>query len=324
MKAITAMLAVVLWAAPLSATPDVIARAAGKAAVPAFGHVFLIVGENTSLAQLTLTNAPYLNGTIKQQGAWIENYRALADGSLADYVGMTSGQFTQCEVNNGKPHRCHQDVNNLFNQLDQGSIGWKEWTESATNACDYFDSGADWSKNVYGAHHDPAIYYDDIEGGDYSEARRPNAECIHRVVPTGSTAPNDTSALDAALASGHVPRFNMIIPNDCEQGHDPCGTNNPVGQFDAFLAREIPKIQSSPAFGPNSVIFVTYDEGGDPPTPHRFTVLLAALGAPVVPGVYDGPIGPNHYSLLRTIEEGFGRPLLKGATSAPPIGAIWH
>ena len=69
---------------------------------------------------------------------------------------------------------------------------------------------------------------------------------------------------------------------------------------------------------------MTYDEGGDAPTPHRFTVLLAALGAQVVPGVYDGPIGPNHYSLLRTIEQGFGRPLLKGAKSASPIGAIWR
>ena len=40
-----------------------------------------------------------------------------------------------------------------------------------------------------------------------------------------------------------------------------------VGQFDSFLKREIPKIQSSPAFGPNSVVFVTYDEGGTSRSP---------------------------------------------------------
>lgn len=308
---------------PLSAVPQAGAVATGRSAVPAFGHVFVIVGENTSLSQLTPANAPYLNGVLKPNAAWIENYRALADGSLADYIGMTSGQFTQCEVNNGKPHRCQQDVNNLFHQLDVAGIGWKEWMESATNGCDYYDSGTDWAKNVYGAHHDPAIYYKNIEGGSYSEARRPAQECITHVVPTGTTAPNDTSYLDNALAAGNVPRFNMIIPNDCEQGHDACGTNNPVGQFDSFLKREIPKIQSSPAFGPNSVIFVTYDEGGDKPIPHRYTVLLAALGPPVQPGVYDGPVGTNHYSLLRTLEQGLGRRLLRGAKTAASIGPIW-
>jgi len=307
----------------LSAVPRAGAVAGRRSAVPSLGHVFVIVGENTSLSQLTPANAPYLNRVLKPNAAWIENYRALADGSLADYIAMTSGQFTQCEVNNGKPHRCQQDVNNLFHQLDVAGIGWKEWMESATNGCDYYDSGTDWAKNVYGVHHDPAIYYRNIEGGSYSEARKPAQECITHVVPTGTTAPNDTSYLDKALAAGNVPRFNMIIPNDCEQGHDPCGTNNPVGQFDSFLKREIPKIQGSPAFGPNSVIFVTYDEGGDKPIPHRYTVLLAALGQQVQPGVYDGPVGPNHYSLLRTLEQGLGRRLLKGATTATSIGPIW-
>lgn len=37
-----------------------------------------------------------------------------------------------------------------------------------------------------------------------------------------------------------------IVPNGCEDGHDRCGTKDQVEQFDDFLEREVPKIQSSP------------------------------------------------------------------------------
>ena len=73
------------------------------------------------------------------------------------------------------------------------------------------------------------------------------------------------SAFDAALTTGDVARFNMVIPNDCENGHDRCGTHDSVRQFDDFLAREVPKIQASPAFGADGLIIVVWDEGADPP-----------------------------------------------------------
>ena len=44
-------------------------------------------------------------------------------------------------------------------------------------------------------------------------------------------------------------------------GEANCGpVHNRYTQFDNFLAREIPLIEQSPAFGPNDVIIVTYDE----------------------------------------------------------------
>jgi len=112
-----------------------------------------------------------------------------------------------------------------------------------------------------------------------------------------------------------------VIPNDCENGHDPCGTNDPVRQFDDFLAREVPKIESSPAFGSNGLILITWDEGADPPLdPHH--VLALAVGPSVKPGVY--PKGPlDHYGLLRTIEDGFGLSHLGAARQAKPISGIW-
>ncbi len=309
----------------LSRPPTQPARhTAGPDRVPAFGHVFLIIGENTALGQLSRKTTPYLVNTLKPKSAWLTNYYSFrVDGSLANYVGMTSGQYIPCEVHNLLPAKCHQNVDNVFHQMSGAGLTWRVWAESATGPCDFFDSGMDWTKNVFSAHHVPAIYYDDIEGAVYDEGIVPAKPCLNNVLPTGTTAPNDTSALDAALASGAVGNLNVIIPNDCENGHDPCGTKNPYGQFDAFLAREVPKIEASPAFGSDGVILVTYDEGADKPFPNRFNVLMLATGPVVIPGTYGGNPTLSHYSLLRTIEDGFGLHPLGAAQTAPPISGIW-
>src|SRR5438045_9722472 len=66
------------------------APSASLEGVPTFGHVFLLVGENTSLSEVTPRRAPYITGTLRPAGAWLTRYRALADGSLANYVAMVS------------------------------------------------------------------------------------------------------------------------------------------------------------------------------------------------------------------------------------------
>jgi phosphatidylinositol-3-phosphatase len=290
--------------------------------VPAFGHVFVIVGENTSLSQVTPTHAPYLSSSLKPMSAWMTHYFAFNSSSLGQYVGMMSGQFTRCEKNNAEPINCHQRVANLFSQLDATHRPWFEWNESATSACDIFDSGSAWSHNIYSAHHDPALYFTNIEGGRYDEARTPSLECRSRDLAMGTTAPNDTSAFDAALVTGQVGAFNLVVPNDCENGHDPCGTRDPVRQFDSFLAREVPKIEASPAFGADGLIAITWDEGGDPPKDPRH-VLLALKGPSVKPGVYAGT-RLDHYSLLRTLEDGLAVSRLANARKAPVIRGVWR
>src|SRR5262249_23582591 len=73
---------------------------ARRGGVPAFGHVFLIVGENASFSEITRRHAPYVTGTLIPHGAWLTHYFALTDGSLGDYAAMVSGQFVRCESNN--------------------------------------------------------------------------------------------------------------------------------------------------------------------------------------------------------------------------------
>jgi phosphatidylinositol-3-phosphatase len=319
----------------------------GLEGVPTLGHVFVIVGENTELIQINRHSMPYLTGTFKPHAAWLTNYWAISHFSTSDYIAMTSGQYTPCEQFDYPPARCHQDVPNLFNQLTDAGVSWTAWNESMAEPCSVVNNGSSKTLNHYAVKHNPAVYYDGVEGvgGVWDEEERSQL-CLDNVISTGDpVAPNDTGDLDAALASGDVARFNYIVPNMCEDGHDTCPPNPPsaTGQFDAFLAREVPKILASPAFDENSVVIVTYDEGsstaggggsnGGTPCrpwetcPNAFhgggNVAFAVWGDPVQPGTYG--FFANHYSLLRTLEDGYGISEHVGAAeTAVPIGDIWN
>jgi hypothetical protein len=191
-----------------------------------------------------------------------------------------------------------------------------------TNACDPIDSGAAWARNIYSAHHNPALYFTGLQGGRVDEAIAPAAPCRANDLPTGTTGPDDTSAFDAALQSGAVGDLDLVIPNDCENGHDPCGTADRIRQFDDFLAREVPKIEASPAFGAGGTILITWDEGSDPPQDPGH-VLLAALGPLVRPGAVDAT-RHDHYGLERTLAVGLGVRPLAHARTAPALSSIWR
>ena len=138
----------------------------------------------------------------------------------------------------------------------------------------------------------------------------------------GTTGPDDTSAFDAALRTGDVGNLNVIIPNDCANGHDRCATHDRVRQFDDFVAQEIPKSQASPALGSDGVIFITWDEGPDPR--HKpGNVVTAVLGPQVRAATIDAT-GHDHYGLERTLAMGFGVAPLAHARRATAITTIWR
>jgi hypothetical protein len=293
-------------------TPSVTESQSGSA------RTFLIIGENTSASQITAAHAPYLVNTLKPRAAWVTSYHSFTkSSSLGNYIAMTSGQFTKCEAHNDLPDKCHQKISNVYQQLQSTGRTWFEYDEGAANPCDIVDHGAAWSKNIYSAHHAPALYYVGVHGKGYDEAITPAAACRQHDLAMGTSGPDDTSVMDAALSSGKVGDLNVIIPNDCENGHDTCGTKDAVHQFDDFLAREVPKIEASPAYGPNSTILITWDEGADKPL-NPGNPLLLAIGSSVKTGVVSNG-SYNHYSLLRTIEDQFSLPHLAHAKTAKPL-----
>ena len=83
-------------------------------------------------------------------------------------------------------------------------------------------------------------------------------------------------------------RSTSSSPTTARTGTTRAATNDPVRQFDAFLAREVPKVRASPAYGANSTIVITWDEGADPPL-NPGNPLLVALGPKVKTGVVEQP-----------------------------------
>jgi hypothetical protein len=281
-------------AACLLATSPALASQASAAAVPPFGHVFVIVGENKSLFQINSSNAPYIMNTLKPASAWFTDYNDVAKGSLADYVALTSGQYASCQTSGP----CGSfNVPSIFSQMGDGA--WQDWNESMPSNCYKSDAGALSTLNAYQAGHNPALWYAGLPCSTYD-------------VPAGTTGPDDMSYFNAALAAGTVPKYNFITPNNCEDSHNSCNGANIVTEYDNFLKKEIPLIEASPAFGSDGVIFVTYDEGYR--QQNDTNTMMAVVGPQVQAGTYTGHY--DHYSTVATIEQGLGLSCLANACTA--------
>jgi hypothetical protein len=302
--------------------------------IPHFGHVFLIIGENTTYDHVTSINAPYLINTIKPQSAWLTEYYAATHWSQANYVALMSGQFNACQQHDYGV-LCHQNVENLFHQLDVANLTWKTWLEGGSARCDTGSGGKCQSEvpcplTGFYTTGNPATNFDNVEGtnGVWS-ATNPSQECLKNDIPAGN-ANNPMGTFNRALAAGQVANFNFIIPNGCEDGEGNCAPiHDRYTQFDAFLAREIPLIEKSPAFGRDGVIIIVYDEderagglakkNGFGEGGHTICAIFSPLATP-------GEFGETfyHHSLLRTLEDGFGIPEYAGfANDVTPIDGIW-
>lgn len=230
---------------------------------------------------------------------------------------------------------CHQNVDNLFHQLDVAGLSWKVWLEAGAAKCDGGSGGSCTSNSPcplsgFYTTGNPPILFDNIEGpsGVWS-ATQPSQECLSNDVPAGP-ADSGMSTFNGALASGQVANFNMVIANGCDDGEANCApVNNRYTQFDNFLAQEVPQIEASPAFGRNGVIIVLYDEderAGGVAAKNGLgsggQVACAVISPLAVPGSYGQQY--YHYSVLRTLEDGFGLPSYLGsANDVTPI-AVWR
>ena len=324
----------------LAASSAPVGAAAGP--VPRLGHVFLIIGENTDYSHVTATNSPYTIGALKPRSAWMTNYYAATHWSQANYVALMSGQFNRCQQQDGGI-ACHQDVNNLYHQLDLAGIGWKTWLEDEGQRCgNLVPNGTTEVQSSTGdcvphgncpltgfyTTGNPPTNFDNIEGpGGVFSATTPSEECLARDVQAGQ----EMDFFNADLAAGTIPRFNFVIPNGCEDANGNCAPiHNRYTQFDTFLAREIPLIQASPAYGRNDLIIVLFDEdmrtGGmqvkDPLAQGGHTVCFL-IGPGVKPGAYGRKT--YSYSVLRTLQDGYRvGPFLGHAADVRAIDQIWR
>jgi hypothetical protein len=190
----------------------------------------------------------------------------------------------------------------LVDQIDAAGLAWKAYMEDMPSACYTGDAAGNYVKR-----HDPFMYFSGI---------RDNQTNCARVQPLG--------ALYDDLRHGPVPNLVWITPNLCHDGHD-CGSS----AVDSFLRQVVPNITSSLAYKDHGVLFITYDEGntdeGCCGVAHGGQVELLAIG----PGIHGGTklaARADHYSLLRTIEDGLRLPHLRHAACqcTSTLGEAWQ
>lgn len=138
--------------------------------------------------------------------------------------------------------------------------------------------------------------------GYYDNIRKDPTRC-QKIVPL--------TQLTVDLQTNAVPNYVWITPNMCNDMHD-C----PISTGDAWLQKWVPQILASPAWKDNGVLFITYDEGNG--KTHCCTYASGGqvdtlVLSPLTPAGFTSNVVYDQYSLLRTIEEAWGLPLLRNS-----------
>jgi hypothetical protein len=269
------------------------ASASGPAQVgtglPPIRHVFVINLENKGYTGTfgPGSAAPYLSGTLRNQGNLITQYFGTAHESLPNYVGQISGQGpnaqTQADcqvftdfvaVTTVAPQQAvgtgcvyPRSVKTLPDQLTNAHFTWHGYLE---------DMGNNPTKNPTQAttcRHPVLNSIDDTQKarvGDQYAARHNPFVYFHSLIDSPSCAANDVP-LDRLSSDvtkvATTSNYNMIVPNLCHDGHDaPCVDGQPGGlqSADAFLKTWVPKILSSPAYLQDGLLLITFDESDGP------------------------------------------------------------
>ncbi len=254
----------------------------------------MIYFENKEYSQIIGSSAaPFINSLVSKYGL-ATNFYAERHPSEPNYIAQTSGG-TQGVTDDGV---YNLGVNNVFKQVEASGRTWHEYQQAWPGGCFTGSSSKAVTDGVgksgsYVRKHNPAISYTNISGNA--------TECANIT---------NLASFNPAAAN-----FNFITPNMINDMHD--GT---VADGDAWLKAFLPQITNSSAFA-NSVVFVTFDEGTTNTNGGGHIVTI-----PVTMGMTPGfksATTYTHYSLLRTVEQAWGMPLLGNAASATTMNFPW-
>lgn len=299
--------------------------------------VVVIIGENESRDKLVGAGvAPFQQGVLGKQCGSLSNMHGLTHGSEPNYLGLVAGGYPRWALCDYRPddqgHGCpyapsgHLDGPSLFSQLQDryGTSGWRSYEQSMRTPCQKTDGhwyhGDDGTSHpAYVTRHNPAVFF-----GQLTSCRRYD-------VPAGSLR-GHSGAFSTAAASGRLPKFSLLIPDDVHNGHD-----TSVRNYDDFLSRTLAFLRTTTDYQSGALeIIVTYDEGtvgkgthavlGEDcmhPTPATSTPSCEVSSFVVgryVPHLSDSRF-ESHYSILKTIEAWAGLAPL-GHAADPETNAL--
>jgi phosphatidylinositol-3-phosphatase len=304
-------------------------------------HVFVIMMENTSYNALLSPSNPnttYIRHLAATAGL-ANNYFGVTHDSLPNYIAATSGQTwgSNSDDTSQAPFFNHE---NLVDQLEAAHVSWKAYMESLPFPGDLVNTTAN---GLYVRKHDPFLVYPDV----YKNPARAD-----NVVPLTQLS-TDLSAGTVPHFVWISPNICNDMHGGATACPYPNSPTDPLQAAlyrdgDNFLRTWVGRITHSSAWTSHSAIFITWDEGGfEDQSPFGPTDIRPGPDSPILPAtpadptsggggdlfggqVYGGGHVPmlvvasgvghrvdsgfvGHYSLLQTIEQNFGLPLLGDA-----------
>ena len=322
-------LAGIAWAA----TPGVSSASAGPAkpkAIKPYDHIIEIMMENTSYATIIgNTSAPKINALASKYGL-ATDYFGVTHPSEPNYMANIAGDYFGVQDDNQfyctpalastDPTCTGTTVNhtvsapNLADQLTAAGKTWKGYFQSlppTPPAGALVTSGPTangpytykWPSSavaLYASKHNPFLNFTGTQGATSNMV--------------------EDSQLSADLASGSLPNFGLVVPDQCHDMHGTgtCADGTQLIQAgDNYVGNTVATILGSKVWkkGHNAIV-VTWDEddfsdsgltgtgccGFDPGGGHVATVVITnKTKSPITDGT-----AYNHYSLLASMEAAFG------------------
>jgi phospholipase C len=321
--------------------------------VPKLDHVFLIMMENHAYSQIMgNSNAPFIN-QLAQSANLATNYFAVGHPSLTNYLETVGGSNFGIANDNypnwhdgpfdpslnspiaasGTDVETPADIapfgidipaapfigETIADQLVAVNKTWKSYQEdlpaSGADNVNYSDgSFSNLSavnqgsvQKLYAVKHNPFVYFANVQ------ANTDPKNGFNNVVGF-----DGLNGLYADLRSGKVPNFSFIAPNQCHDMHGAgggsalCASDATVVQMgDLAVKQLVGAIKGSEAWkhGRNAIV-VMWDENDFSANPNQVVTLVDTNYG--VHGVTSAQ-PYSHFSLLKTLEAGFGVPCLNHA-----------
>jgi len=275
-----------------SATSASFAITPPSSTLPSFGHVVIVVEENTSFSEVTATSMPYLFALASQYGVATQDY-ANTHPSIGNYFEMTAGQI----ITNDDSYQLTVTADNIVRQLLAAGKTWKDYAEDL-----------------------PSVGYTGPTTGNYARKHNPLSffsDVVNDSVQVKRLVPFTQFALD--LAGDTLPNYSFVVPNLCNDAHD-CD----LLTADNWLQANIAPLLNNPSFKQDGMLIITFDEASGDDTNGGGRIFWTVISPKAKTG-YTSTTLYQHQSTLRLMAEALGLTSFPGdAASAPNMAEFFH
>ena len=266
----------------------------GTTLMPSFGHVAIVVLENTNYASMVgSASMPYFNSLINQYGLATQYY-ANTHPSIGNYFMMTTGQVLTND-DSQTPSSFPVSGDNVVRELLAAGKTWKSYAEDLPSVG--YTGG---NTGNYAVRHNPLAYMTDVQN---SSAQKQNLVPFTQFV--------------SDLAGGNLPNYSFIVPNLCNDGH-----NCPLTTVDPWLQTNIDPLIKNPTFQTDGLLIIVCDESENDNTNGGGRIPAIIISPAFSRAGYQSTTLYQHQSVLRLMLEGLGVKTLPGAAATAP--AMWE